>query len=59
MKRIQSLLFRELERDEVARVWTIDCREVVENVYTLEHGELVLRPETYDMQGWPPGEPEL
>ena len=52
-------MFRELERDEVARVWTIDRREMVDNVYTFEHGELVLRPETYDMQGWPSGEPEL
>ncbi|MGD8966298.1 MAG: GNAT family N-acetyltransferase [Anaerolineae bacterium] len=59
MERLQSVLFRELERDEVARVWTIDRRESVENVYTLEYGELVLRPETYDMQGWPSGEPEL
>jgi predicted N-acetyltransferase YhbS len=43
----------------VERVWTIDRREIVENVYYLEDGELVLRPETYDMQGWPPGEQEL
>lgn len=53
------MLFRELERDEVERVWTIDRSEIVENVYYLEDGELVLRPETYDMRGWPPGEPEL
>jgi predicted N-acetyltransferase YhbS len=59
MKGIQSVLFRSLERNEVERVWTIDRREIVENVYYLEDGALVLRPEYYDMQGWPPGEREL
>jgi predicted N-acetyltransferase YhbS len=52
-------LFRELDRDEVERVWTIDRSEIVQNVYYLEDGELVLRPEAYDIQGWSPGEPEL
>jgi predicted N-acetyltransferase YhbS len=52
------VLLRELEQDELARVWTIDRREVVENVYHLEDGELVLRPEHYEIQGWPPGERE-
>jgi predicted N-acetyltransferase YhbS len=59
MQGIPTMLFRELERDEIKRVWTIDRREIVENVYYLEDGELVLRPEYYDMQGWPPGESEL
>lgn len=53
------MLFRELERNEVEQVWTIDRREIVENVYHLEDGELVLRPDYFDIQGWPPGEPEL
>lgn len=38
------------------QVWEIDRREVIENVYYLEDGVLVLKPEHYDMQGWPPGE---
>ncbi|MFU8796068.1 MAG: GNAT family N-acetyltransferase [Dehalococcoidia bacterium] len=47
---------RELRRDELEQVWQIDRREVIENVYYLEDGVLVLRPEYYDMQGWPSGE---
>jgi predicted N-acetyltransferase YhbS len=49
---------RSLERDEVETVWSIDRCEVIENIYYLEDGELVLREEYYDMQGWPPGEAE-
>jgi predicted N-acetyltransferase YhbS len=49
---------RPLERDEVETVWSIDRREVIENVYYLEEGELVLREGRYDMQDWPPGEQE-
>lgn len=55
----QLMQIRELERNEVERVWTIDRREIVENIYHFEAGELVLQPEYYDIQGWPPGEPEL
>jgi predicted N-acetyltransferase YhbS len=50
---------RDLARNEIEDIWSIDRREVIENVYHLEHGSLVLRPEHYDMQGWPPGEAEL
>jgi predicted N-acetyltransferase YhbS len=53
------IAYRELIREEIERIWTIDRREVIENVFHLENGSLVLRPEHYDMQGWPPGEPEL
>ena len=53
------IAYRELIREEIERIWTIDRREVIENVFHLENGRLVLRPEHYDMQGWPPGEPEL
>jgi predicted N-acetyltransferase YhbS len=55
----ESMLFRELERDEIELVWTIDRRELVEAIYHLEHGCLVLLPERCDIQGWPPGEAEL
>ena len=51
-------MFRNLERDEIERVWAIDRREIVENVYHMEDGKLVMRPEYHDIQGWPPGEPE-
>jgi predicted N-acetyltransferase YhbS len=54
-----SLLGRELDRSEIPHYWDIDRREVIDHIYYLVNGELVLRPEHYDMQGWPPGEPEL
>ncbi len=50
---------RQLTRSEVPLYWDIDRREVIDNIYYLVDGELVLRPEHYDMQGWPPGEAEL
>jgi predicted N-acetyltransferase YhbS len=49
---------RELLREEINAIWTIDRREVIEAVYTLQDGALALKPATYDMQGWPPGEAE-
>ena len=53
------LLGRELTRSEVPHYWDIDRREVIDNVYYLIDGKLVLKPEHYDMSGWPPGESEL
>jgi predicted N-acetyltransferase YhbS len=49
---------RELLRNEIPQIWRIDRREVIENVYYFENGELVLKPEHYDMQGWPSGDVE-
>jgi predicted N-acetyltransferase YhbS len=49
---------RKLARSEIKEIWTIDRSEVIEAVYYLENGALVLRPEHFDMQGWPPGEAE-
>ena len=49
---------RELSRDEIKEIWTIDRSEVIEAIYYLEHGALVLKLEHFDMRGWPPGEPE-
>ncbi len=49
---------RELERQEIRDIWSIDRAEVVDKVYYREDGELVLKPEHFDIQGWPPGEPE-
>jgi predicted N-acetyltransferase YhbS len=47
---------RELRREELEQVWQIDRREVIANVYYPQAGALVLKPETYNMSGWPPGE---
>jgi predicted N-acetyltransferase YhbS len=52
------MLIRELHRDEIEKIWTIDRGEVVENIYYLREGKLVLQPEYYDIKGWPPGEQE-
>lgn len=52
------MIIRLLYRDEIPLVWQIDRREVIENIYCLRDGKLVLIPEYYDMQGWPPGEAE-
>ncbi|MGD8406731.1 MAG: GNAT family N-acetyltransferase [Anaerolineales bacterium] len=49
---------RELTRSEVPYVWQIDRREVIEHIYYLKNGKLVLKPKRYDMHGWPTGEPE-
>lgn len=49
---------RELQRDEIELIWAIDRSEVIENIYYHENGGLVLKPEYYDMHGWPPGAAE-
>jgi GNAT superfamily N-acetyltransferase len=49
---------RELQRDEVGAVGSIDRSELIENIYTLADGVLVMHPERYDMRGWPAGEAE-
>ena len=49
---------RELRRDEIPLIWSIDRSEVIENIYHLENGVLVLRPHHVEVPGWPPGEAE-
>jgi predicted N-acetyltransferase YhbS len=49
---------RLLQRDQIPLVWQIDRREVVENIYSLENGKLILKADYFDIQGWPPGEAE-
>ncbi len=52
------MILRPLLREEVPQVWRIDRAEIIENVYYLRDGRLVLEPEHYDVRGWPPGEGE-
>lgn len=47
-----------LMRDEIHLIWQIDRREIVENIYHLYDGQLLLEPDFFDIQGWPPGEAE-
>ncbi len=49
---------RTLTRSEIKDIWQIDRSELIEAVYYLVNGDLVLRPEHYDAKGWPPGEAE-
>jgi GNAT superfamily N-acetyltransferase len=43
---------RQLSRDDIRSVWTIDRSEIIDAVYYLIGGALVLKPEHYDMRGW-------
>jgi len=52
------IIGRELNKNEVDLVWTIDRSEVIENIYYFEDGRLILKPEHYDLNGWPPRGPE-
>ena len=49
---------RKLRRSEIAQIWNIDRSEVIDNLYSLENGTLMLHPHHIDVPGWPPGEPE-
>jgi predicted N-acetyltransferase YhbS len=49
---------RQLERHEIADIWSIDRAEVIERIYVHAGDSLVLEERHFDMQGWPPGEPE-
>jgi predicted N-acetyltransferase YhbS len=49
---------RNLVRREVADVWNIDRREVIEGFYHLDGESLVFRPQHVEVPGWPPGEAE-
>jgi len=53
------VVIREITRREIERIWDeIDRSEIVEGIYYLRNGELVLEEERYDIRGWPPGERE-
>jgi predicted N-acetyltransferase YhbS len=49
---------RFLQREEILLIWQIDRREIVQNIYYLDHGDLVRKPDYFDIQGWPSGEAE-
>jgi len=47
-----------LLREEIGQIWTIDRSEVIDRIYYYENGTLVLKPEHYDIPGWPADETE-
>jgi predicted N-acetyltransferase YhbS len=53
------MITRHLARFEIEQIWAIDRREVIDHIYYFENGQLVLKPEHYEMQGWPPGEQDI
>jgi predicted N-acetyltransferase YhbS len=56
--RSSAITCKKLFREEIAQAWNIDRSEVIDNIYQFENGTLVLRPQHYDVPGWPPGEAE-
>ena len=44
--------FRQLKRDEIEQIWTIDRREYIANIYRHVDGELRLEPLNFDVPGW-------
>jgi GNAT superfamily N-acetyltransferase len=49
----KHLEFRELERAEIDRIWTIDRREHIANIYRLTDGALQLEAHDVEVPGWP------
>lgn len=51
-------MLRQLTRQEVGQVWSIDRSEVIDRMVALKRAKLVIRPERHDVRGWPPEEIE-
>lgn len=49
---------KELSRAEIKEIWAIDRSEMIEAIYYLVNGTLILKSERYDVKSWPPGEAE-
>ena len=47
-----------LSRDQIREIWRIDRGELIETVYCLVHGTLILKRERHEVKGWPPAEAE-
>lgn len=52
------MIIRELMHSEIGRLWDIDRSEVIDAVYIVRGGELVLEEEHWELTGWPEGERE-
>lgn len=50
--------YRLLAAAEIERTDEIDRSEVIDGVYRLRNGALVLEDHHFDARGWPPGEPD-
>ncbi len=47
--------YRIIDASELDRLDEIDRTEVIEGIYYMRDGELVLEREHWDLKGWPPG----
>lgn len=48
---------RELRREEIPSIWTIDRRERIENIFVAGPGGLALATHPFDVPGWGEGKP--
>ena len=53
------MTIRLLQPAEIPLIWQVDRREVVQNIYILQDGKLILKADYFNIQGWPAGEEEL
>ena len=49
---------RLLSRAEIPYIWQIDRSEIIDSIYHLRDGKLVLEHKHQDMHGWPSGDPD-
>jgi GNAT superfamily N-acetyltransferase len=52
------MIIRDLERNEIETIWTIDRSEVHHNIYQMRGDQLVLIPAYFETYGWAPGQIE-
>ncbi len=46
---------RILKRDELESIWSLDRSELIEAVYSLSEGQLILNADHREVHGWKPG----
>jgi len=52
------MIVRQLARDEIETIWTIDRSEVHHHIYQMHGDQLVLTPAYFEAPGWAPGQIE-
>jgi GNAT superfamily N-acetyltransferase len=52
------MIVRQLARNEIESIWTIDRSEVHHHIYQLRDHQLVLTPAYFEAHGWAPGQVE-
>ena len=52
---MEEIVYSRLGRDGATKLGEIDRSELIEAIYHMRDGRLVLEPERCDLHGWPPG----